>query len=191
MLERVLQKIIWLIFSPLLHRTEKKIGYRLVFRNIPSRFIDGIMPWDMTNVWKKFGLKIVAGANYWTAGKIVNGSSTRFDRNAPEYQSWLGGYVVKLKHDQTWTFEEHFNLAIADQNHWLMMRGDPNPFTSIDGWNLKEISKIQSGPYVGTLYEFGCDTLIATLDTVLENCLPEFNPWLLPPFLRSPIQNWG
>ena len=84
--------------------------------------------------------------------------SSRFDRNSLEYQSWLGGYTVKLSSDSAWDFNDHFKLAVADQNSWLRRYGDPKPNTTIEGWKLVEIDKIQLGKHTGTLYEFGCTT---------------------------------
>jgi hypothetical protein len=112
----------------------------------------------MTRTWKRFGLEIEQGLNHFTMGKVVNGMSSRFDRTAPEYQSWLGGYTVKLDSDKPWDFEDHFKLAIADQNSWLRRYGDPAPKTNIAGFKFTEVSKIQLGEYAGTLYEFGCRT---------------------------------
>lgn len=55
-------------------------------------------------------------------------------------------------------FEDHFKLVIADQNSWLRRYGDPKPSTTIEGWKLVEIDKMQLGQHDGTLYEFGCTT---------------------------------
>lgn len=54
--------------------------------------------------------------------------------------------------------EDHFKLAIADQNSWLEWYGDPNPFTSTEGFTPIETGKIQLGKYSGTLYEFETKT---------------------------------
>jgi hypothetical protein len=158
MTKTLLQKSAELFFPWKFRRFENKIGYKLSFRNIPERFIDGLVEWDMTDTFKKAGLDIEEGANYWTMGHIVDGVSSRFDRTTPEYQSWLGGYIVKLPNRQTWTVEDHFKLAIADQNSWLHSYGDPNPLTSIKGQKLTEVDSISAGQYSGTLYEFGCVT---------------------------------
>lgn len=158
MTQTILQKIVNYIFKPKFHKFEDKIGYKLSFHNIPKSFIDGLVEWDMTSTFKKFGLNVLEGADYWTIGHIIDGISSRFDRNAPEYQSWLGGYIVKLVSNQTWTKEDHFKLAIADQNSWLHTYGDPNPMTSTEGWKFNEVSPINAGQYLGILYEFGCTT---------------------------------
>ncbi len=158
MIEKLLQKLAQFIFIPKLRSAQKEIGYQLVFRDIPDRYINGFMGYNETAVWKKFGLDIEAGTNYWTVGKVIHAVSSRFDRSAPEYQSWLGGYVVKLASGRAWTVEDHFQLAIADQDSWLKSYGDPNPMTTIDGWKFMKIDAIRNGQYSGTLYEGGCTT---------------------------------
>lgn len=116
------------------------------------------MSCEMTKTWKRAGLDIVKGQNHFTIGKPIGGVSTRFDRATPEYQSWLGGYTLKLACDQHWTVEDYCKLAIADQNSWLRWYGDPTPFTTIEGWKYNEIGKLQVGEYCGTLYEGGFTT---------------------------------
>lgn len=157
-MERLLQKIIRIVFLLKVERAEKIIGYKLSLGTIPSRFIDGWVSWDETATWKKFGIDLEIGINYWTIGKTANGVSSRFDRTAPEYQSWLGGYLVKLASPQSWTVEDHFKLAIADQNSWLKTYGDPRPTTTIEGWTFNPVDTIRTGQYSGTLYKGGCTT---------------------------------
>lgn len=148
-----------LIFLNKLRRTEREVGYKLVFRNIPNIWICGLMRCDMTRTWKRFGLKISRGANYFTIGKIKGGTSTRFDFAEPQYQSWLGGYIVKLKHVQEWTLQDHLDLAVADQRSWLKRYGDPHPFCDFKEGNCRIISDlIKFGNYSGTLYEGICTT---------------------------------
>lgn len=158
MAETILQRIANSFFGSKFRKFENKLGYKIYFRNIPERFVNGLVEWDMTETFKKFGLNILEGADYWTLGHIVDGVSSRFNRNAPEYQSWLGGYIAKLPSKEIWVLEDHFKLAIADQNSWLHTYGDPNPMTSTDGWKLKEIGSINAGHHSGVLYEFGCTT---------------------------------
>lgn len=137
----------------------KDIGCKLLFHHIPDRYIPAIMRCDMTRTWERAGLDIVKGQNHFTIGKIVNGVSSRFDRRAQEYQSWLGGYTVRLGSDSGWALEDYCRLAVADQNSWLKWYGDPSPFTSIKGWKYTEIGKISvGGGYSGTLYEGGFTT---------------------------------
>ncbi len=62
---------------------------------------------------------------------------------------------MKLAPSKAWDFEDHFKLAIADQNSWLRRYGDQNPNTTTEGHTLVVIDKIQLGEYTGTLYEFG------------------------------------
>jgi len=155
---KIYQKLVQYLYIPKLKKLEKEIGCRLVFNYIPERYIDSIMSCEMTKTWKKFGLNIEKGQNHFTVGKVVGGKSTRFDRSSDQYQSWLGGYTVKLSAGANWTFENHFELAIADQNSWLGWYNDPQPATTIKGWKPKEIGKIRLGRFAGTLYEFGCTT---------------------------------
>lgn len=158
MFEKIAEWLCTFAFLPHIRRIDRKIGYALVFRDIPHRFMNGIVRWDMTGIWRRFGLQVRAGTNYWTIGSIHNGTSSRYDRNSPEYQSWLGGYMVKLSPGNTWTLKDHVNLATADQNSWLRTYGDPNPITSFEGWGFLSHGTITSGEYSGTLYEGGCIT---------------------------------
>jgi hypothetical protein len=158
MLEEAAMWICKLIFLPHIKKNDRKLGYKLVFHDIPPRFINGVVPWDMTSLWQRFGLKVEAGSNYWTIGRIVNGISTRYDRRSPEYQAWLGGYIVKLLPETYWTPEDHINLAVADQNSWLKNYGDPDPKTSFDGFEWSQRGAIRNGEYSGMLYEGGCVT---------------------------------
>ena len=161
MTETILEKLarfaqrIWL---PRFKRIEDAIGYKLIFRNIPSDYINGWMACEMTKTWKKFGLDVERGANYFTMGSIHDGESSRFDPDSVKYQSWLGGYTVKLEHEVNWTPEDHFKLAVADQNNWLRHYGDPRPVTDIEGWNFVPVGEIQIDQHSGQLYEFGCTT---------------------------------
>jgi hypothetical protein len=68
----------------------------------------------MTKTWHRAGLD-ASGVNYFTIGKVVNGNSTWFDFASDYYQSWLGGYMVKLANPAKWTLKDHYNLALADQ----------------------------------------------------------------------------
>lgn len=116
------------------------------------------MSCEMTRTWKKFGLNIKNGQNHFTMGKVVNGKSTRFDRTSDEYQSWLGGYTVKLTNYEKWDFKKYFELAIADQNSWLSWYNDSIPQTSIKDFEPLEVGKIELGIHKGKIYEFGCST---------------------------------
>lgn len=155
---KIFQKLVQYFYIPKLKKLEKEIGCRLIFNHIPDRYINGIVNCEMTRTWKKAGLNIELGQNHFTMGKIVEGKSTRFKTNSAEYQSWLGGYTVKLSSNEKWTFEEYFGLAIADQNSWLKWYGNSSPKTSIEGKNPVVIGKIRLGKFKGTLYEFGCHT---------------------------------
>lgn len=158
MIETVLEKLGSSIYIPKFRKLESEIGCGLKFHDLPSCYINGWMRQDMTKTWKKFGLNIERGANYFTMGRVVNGTSSRFDPSSPEYQSWLGGYTVRLASKQEWKPEDHFKLAIADQNSWLGLYGDSNPTTSVEDREFSAIGKVQIGRYSGTLYEGGCTT---------------------------------
>ncbi|MEK7151568.1 MAG: hypothetical protein AAB784_02560 [Patescibacteria group bacterium] len=161
MTEAILEKLALCaryVFLLKFKKLEREIGFKLVFRNIPDNYINGWVSCDMTSTWKKAGLAVEKGANYFTMGHVVNGDSHRFDPDSTEYQSWLGGYVLKLSTQANWTPEEYFKLAIADQNSWLKHYGDPNPMTSVKGWNLVSKDKIRIDKYSGHLFEFGCTT---------------------------------
>jgi hypothetical protein len=144
---KIYQKLIQYIYPPKLKKLEKEIGCKLVFQTIPDQYINAIMSCEMTKTWKSFGLEIEKGLNYFTMGKVVERISSRFDRNAMEYQSWLGGYIIKITSEKQWSVEDYFQLAIADQNSWLRWYGDPKPSTTIDGFKPIEIVKIQAGKY--------------------------------------------
>ncbi len=141
-----------------LGQAEHEIGYKLVFKQIPDVWINGLMRCDMTRTWKKFGLKISRGANYFTVGQIKNDVSSRFTLGETGYQSWLGGYTVKLKEAREWTLQDHLNLAVADQKSWLRRYGDVYPVCDFREANSKTIASISLGDYSGTLYEGSCIT---------------------------------
>src|SRR5574340_1291990 len=102
----MLLKLAQYIYRPKFEELEKSIGCKLDFRKIPAGYINGMINWNMTKTWKKFGLKISNGANYFTFGQIADDLSLRFNQSAPEYQSWLGGYTVRLIGDQKWIPED-------------------------------------------------------------------------------------
>lgn len=158
MIEKILQKLARFIFLPKVRRAEHAIGYKLVFHDIPPRYINGWVSWDMTETFKRFGIDIEAGANYWTMGKIVHDVSSRYDRNDPEYQSWLGGYTVRIASKKAWTVEDHFKLAVADQNSWLRTYGDRREMATVGDRTFTSAGAIHSGKYSGMLYEWGCTT---------------------------------
>ncbi len=146
------------IYLPKFNKLERDIGYGLEFHDIPGTYINGWMRCNMTGTWKKFGLNIERGANYFTMGKVANGISSRFDRNSGQYQSWLGGYAIKLVSQAEWSVPDHFKLAIADQLNWLKLYGDPNPICTTTGADFRLLDRIRIGGYEGDLYEGGCNT---------------------------------
>ncbi|MEQ1762119.1 MAG: hypothetical protein ABL984_03130 [Pyrinomonadaceae bacterium] len=153
---KILQGLIQLIYGPAQNRLAKRIGCKLIFNYFPKEYLPGIVRCEMTRTWKKAGLNIIKGQNHFTVGRIEAGRSGRYDPDSITYQSWLGGYTVKLREGIGWNVEDYCKLAIADQNSWLAWYGDPEPFTSVEGWTYKNVStiRIESG-HVGTLYEGG------------------------------------
>jgi hypothetical protein len=158
MIETILEKFAKHFYLPKFRKIEHKIGCKLIFDNIPGDYINGWVVCEMTKTWQRAGLDITKGANYFTMGKLVKGESSRFERDEVEYESWLGGYTVKLSSKKSWPARDHFKLAIADQNSWLKWYGDKKPMTSIAGWKFIDAGKIQLGQYSGRLYDFGCTT---------------------------------
>lgn len=152
------QKLVEWIYIPTQEKLAKDIGCGLVFGHIPDRYIPAVISCEMTKTWKRAGLAVKKGQNHFTIGKVVKGMSTRFDRTSTEYQSWLGGYTVKLANNLPWSVEDYCRLAVADQNSWLNWYGDPSPFTTIEGWKYKEICKLEISGYRGALYEGGFTT---------------------------------
>ena len=120
-------------------RFEKKLGYRVSF-NLPKGWINGLMTFDMTSVWKKYGID-AKGINYFSIGHIKNNLSTRFVPNSKYYQAWLGGYLVKFSGKRNWDIKEHFKLAKADQLNWLKLYGDPEPLAKVQHHETKLIKK--------------------------------------------------
>ena len=137
-----------------MRRLEKKIGYRVVFANIPNTWINGLMTLDMEKSWARQGIK-AWGVNYWTIGSLTkDGVSSRYARDEKQYQSWLGAYLVKFKEDREFTLQDHFNLAIADQKNWLEDLADPHPFIEMRAEDVAKSEPIIISGYSGTLYEF-------------------------------------
>lgn len=151
-------KLTYFFYLPKLRRLEVAIGYKLKFNKIPSGYIQAVMSCEMTETWKRYGLNVAKGLNHFTMGKVVNGTSTRFDPKALEYQSWIGGYTFKLNSEELWTSKDHFKFAIADQNSWLRRYGDPSPDTVVQNAEPKEVGIINLGKHTGTLYELQATT---------------------------------
>lgn len=137
-----------------IQRLEQRIGYRLEFPSIPRGWIQSWCRFDLTRHWKKFGLDI-EGVDYFTMGELENGLSTRFDPKSKQYQSWIGGYLVRLDEPRPYTLQEHLDLAIVDQTDWLRHYGDPQPLCDFTPAGFKNMGTVQVGNYSGTLYEGG------------------------------------
>lgn len=145
-------------YLPRMRKLDREIGCHLEFKYIPKDFIQSIMTCEMTKTWKNFGLNVIKGKNHFTIGKIENGVSTRFKKDSIAYQSWLGAYTVKLDSEKMFTPQDHFKLAIADQNNWLRWYGDEHPFTTTEGFRPSATEEIVLNGFKGTMFEFGCQT---------------------------------
>lgn len=147
-------KLSAVIYTHLMRRLERKIGYRVTFKQIPDTWINGWMTFGMERSWAKHNINAL-GVNYFTLGAITeDGISSRFVRSKKQYQSWLGAYLVKFKNKTNFTLQDHYNLAIADQKNWLDDFGDPNPFMQMPEQNTTKAEDITVGGYEGKLYEF-------------------------------------
>lgn len=133
-------------------KREKELGFTIVFHDLSPHWINALMIFDMSDVWKRFGLNAV-GVNYFTIGAVKKGLSTRFDATSPYYQAWLGGYIVRFAKPHAWTLEDHFQLGVADQKNWLKLYGDPKPFVEVDLASPKNRGNLTISGYKGTLYE--------------------------------------
>jgi hypothetical protein len=142
------------LYAGKIKRLEHEIGYQLILPRMPDDWINGYVPVDLTNAWKKFGLD-VTGYELWTVGAIKNGISTRFDPNAKQYQSWVGGYVVKFADTKEWTLQDHLSLAVVDQRDWLHDYGDPAPVAEFHPSGFQAAGDISISGYSGKLYVGG------------------------------------
>ncbi len=147
-----------IIFKPLLLLAyfitkikERRLGYSLVFDNLPNTFIQGHVVFEMDQVWQNEGLNAV-GTNYFTFGATNNGLSSRFNADSPYYQSWLGGYIVKFNQNKSWNINDHFLLAKADQNNWLKIYGNNKPKVEIDSKEIDELGEVEISNYRGHLF---------------------------------------
>ena len=135
------------------NKLERRIGYRLEFKNIPLAWINGWMIFDISHAWQKHNINAI-GVDYFTLGSLVNNLSSRFLRSEKQYQSWLGAYLVKFEEHRKFTLQDHFNLAIVDQEDWLGDFGDPKPFIEMLAEHVKDSEDMVLGQYKGRLYEF-------------------------------------
>jgi hypothetical protein len=142
-----------------LHRTriralEKQIGYRLLFPKVAPGWIQGCAAVDLTKNWRRFGLD-ATGVDYFTMGALGNGISTRFDPSAYQFQSWMGGYLVKVEGPTTNALQDSLDLAVVDQLDWLGHYGDPRPLCDLKASGFKHAGTVQVGRHEGQLYVGG------------------------------------
>jgi hypothetical protein len=147
-------KILAQLYVRKIRRLERRVGYRLVFPRLSDTWINAFMYVDLTRAWKKYGLN-ETGVDYWTMGAVENGISSRFDPQSKQYQSWLGGYLVKSSAPRHWTLQDHFSLAVVDQLDWLRDYGDPHPVCELHPSGFVMRGEVKVGSYTGTLYEGG------------------------------------
>lgn len=102
---------------------QDRIGYKLSLKDSPKGWINAFMISDMTQTWQAANLKC-NGLNYYTMGDIKDGLSTRFQKDDPMYQAWLGGYIVEYDSDKKRYVKDYCKLPEADQNKWLWHFGD-------------------------------------------------------------------
>lgn len=131
---------------------EKKLGFRVELNHLEPDWINGVMIFDMTPIWRKHGID-AKGINYWTIGEVKNGLSSRFDPLSPYYQAWLGCYIVQFDKNREWGVQEHFSLGEADQKYWLKLYGDTSPLTTTSNKAFKDLGKIEISGFSGKIYE--------------------------------------
>lgn len=145
-------KIPAFIYYKLVKSFEKKLGFKVELNSLESDWINGVMIYDMTHIWKKHGID-AKGLNYYTIGKVKNGLSSRFDPNSPYYQAWLGCYIVQFDKYRDWGVQEHFSLGEADQKYWLKLYGDSSPSATTSKSDFKDLGKIEINGFPGKIYE--------------------------------------
>ena len=150
MLDKVTQLVARRVLSNEL-KLQKKIGYKLVFKNLPKDWIDGYALVGMTLTWHSYGLPI-RGLNYFTVGSLKNGLSSRFIMDSDLYQAWLGGYVFQSKKRLYWHSDDYLRLAEADQEGWLRHYGDKAP--GMDFGTLKKVDELIVSGKKAQLFEW-------------------------------------
>lgn len=133
---------------------EKRIGYSLRFPRIPEAWIQACASFDLSSSWKSAGLN-VTGIDYFTLGTVLWGRSTRFCPGAETFQSWIGGYLVRLNEHRAYSLQEHLNLAVIDQVNWLRHYGDPNPSCDLPATGFQVAGNINVSGYSGNVYVGG------------------------------------
>ena len=151
LLEDVAKPIAYLAYQQVLSR-EREVGYKIELNADKNRWLGNGFPFDMSSIWKKFGLDAV-GVNYLTVGSLANNISTRFDSSSPYYQAWLGGYIVKFSSSREWELDNHFKLGVADQKNWLQLYGVKNPTVEVDRRNVTDLGEVNIFGYSGRLYK--------------------------------------
>lgn len=152
MLIDLLIKIPALIYYRFVKSFEKQMGFKVELNNLDPNWINGVMIFDMTPIWRKHGID-AKGTNYYTIGKVENGLSSRFDPLSPYYQAWLGCYIVQFDKYRDWGVQEHFSLGEADQKYWLKLYGDSSPLATTSKNDFKHLGKIEISGFSGKIYE--------------------------------------
>lgn len=148
----------WLIsvIGPLAYsrtkQKEKRLKHKLSLINVNANWIPAFVVFEMDKIWKEMGLDAI-GTNYFTIGSVNDGLSTRYKKDSPYFQSWLGGYIVRFSKKREWTVNDHFQLGVADQVNWLKTFGIIKPEVRIDNKSVKNLGEISISGYEGILYQ--------------------------------------
>ncbi len=151
LLEKIAKPVAYLACRQVLS-LEREIGYKIKLNADKSKWLGNGFPFNISPVWKKFGLDAV-GINYLTVGSLINNLSSRFDTSSPYYQAWLGGYTIKFTDSHEWKLEDHSKLAIADQKGWLQLYGVKNPMVEVDRGSVADLGEVNISGYSGRLYK--------------------------------------
>lgn len=130
---------------------QKKLGYKLVFKDLPKDWINGYSMIDMTLTWHSYGLPL-SGLNYFTVGALEDGLTTRYEEGSDLYQAWLGGYIFQSKKPLHWHSDGYLKLAEADQKGWLRRFGAETP--EMDFGKLTKIEDMTIADKKASMYSW-------------------------------------
>lgn len=130
---------------------ERRLGYKIDFKNLSNNWLPAKVIHEMDSVWKREGLNAI-GTNYFTIASVRTRLSERFNPKSPYFQAWLGGYIVKLSKKRKWAIRDHFKLAEADQRYWLKIYGDKKPKVHTDYSHIEELGTVVISGFKGNLF---------------------------------------